>query len=64
MLATPLPWERGQNLMKKRDLPSKCCPACGREFVWRRKWQRDWDQVRWCSDACRRGTPRGRAKPG
>lgn len=32
---------------------SKPCAACGREFGWRRKWARDWDQVRYCSDRCR-----------
>lgn len=38
--------------------PSKTCVACGREITWRRKWARDWDAVRYCSDACRR---RGRS---
>lgn len=46
---------------RKADLPTKTCPVCQRPFAWRRKWARDWDQVRYCSDACRRGTPRGRA---
>ncbi len=41
--------------MKKADLPQKTCAACGRAFTWRRKWARDWDQVRFCSDACRTG---------
>jgi hypothetical protein len=45
----------------KRDLPVKICPVCGRTFAWRKKWARDWQQVRYCSDACRKGTPRGRA---
>ena len=39
--------------------PSKTCPVCGRPFSWRKKWARDWEQVVYCSDACRRGTPRG-----
>ncbi len=38
----------------KADLPSKRCAACGRPFTWRKKWARDWEQVRYCSDACRR----------
>ena len=41
--------------MKKANLPEKICVACGRPFAWRRKWARDWDQVRYCSDACRTG---------
>jgi len=40
---------------KKRDLPQKICAACGRPFTWRRKWARDWDQVKFCSDKCREG---------
>ena len=34
--------------------PSKPCAGCGRTITWRKKWARDWDEVRWCSDACRR----------
>ena len=41
--------------MKKAVLPEKVCPACNRPFQWRRKWARDWDSVRYCSDACRTG---------
>lgn len=33
---------------------SKTCAACGRDFDWRKKWARCWDEVRYCSDACRR----------
>lgn len=33
--------------------PSKPCAGCGRTITWRKKWARDWDQVRWCSDRCR-----------
>lgn len=32
----------------------KICRSCGRTFAWRKKWARDWDSVRYCSDACRR----------
>lgn len=42
-------------------LPSKICVSCGRSFSWRKKWERDWDQVKFCSKACRRGgEPAGR----
>ena len=33
----------------------KICAACGRRFSWRKKWARTWDDVKYCSDACRRG---------
>jgi hypothetical protein len=36
---------------------SKPCQACGRTISWRKKWARDWADVRWCSDACRRSRP-------
>jgi len=28
--------------------------VCGRTMEWRKKWARSWDEVRYCSDACRR----------
>lgn len=31
----------------------KTCASCGRRIEWRSKWARDWDAVRYCSDACR-----------
>ena len=37
--------------------PAKQCAACGREITWRKKWDRDWENVRFCSDACRRNKP-------
>lgn len=40
--------------VKKADLPEKTCPACARAFAWRKKWERDWDQVVYCSERCRR----------
>ncbi|HQT87572.1 MAG TPA: DUF2256 domain-containing protein [Acidiphilium sp.] len=42
-------------MIAKTNLPQKICQACNRPFTWRRKWARDWDQVRFCSDACRTG---------
>ncbi|MAC07058.1 MAG: hypothetical protein CMN38_00790 [SAR116 cluster bacterium] len=38
--------------LQKRDLPSKICASCGRPFTWRKKWERDWEQVRYCSKRC------------
>lgn len=34
--------------------PEKSCASCGRRITWRRAWADSWDEVRWCSDACRR----------
>ena len=44
---------------KKPDLPTKRCPVCQRPFVWRKKWERCWDQVRYCSEKCRRAKGAG-----
>ena len=38
-------------------IEDKPCQACGRTITWRRKWARDWDDVKYCSDACRRAKP-------
>jgi hypothetical protein len=40
-------------MQKKSQLPSKPCLTCGRPFVWRKKWERVWDEVKYCSDRCR-----------
>lgn len=40
-----------------QDLPSKPCATCGRAFTWRRAYAKVWDEVRHCSDACRRHRP-------
>ena len=37
----------------KSDLPTKVCAACSLPFAWRKKWARDWEQVKFCSDRCR-----------
>lgn len=46
---------------RKPHLPTKICAVCGLPFTWRRKWARDWEQVRYCSERCRR--QRGDARP-
>ncbi|MCA3375530.1 MAG: DUF2256 domain-containing protein [Roseomonas sp.] len=40
---------------RKPNLPQKLCAACNRPFTWRKKWERVWEEVRYCSDACRDG---------
>ncbi|MEM6653751.1 MAG: DUF2256 domain-containing protein [Pseudomonadota bacterium] len=40
--------------MKKQHLPSKVCPVCQRPFHWRKKWERNWDEIVYCSERCRR----------
>jgi hypothetical protein len=45
--------KREQETPKKE----KICKTCGRAFAWRKKWEKDWDVVKYCSDACRGNKP-------
>ncbi|KIN64625.1 hypothetical protein Z946_3517 [Sulfitobacter noctilucicola] len=45
-------------MRKKSDLPQKDCVTCGRPFVWRRKWAKVWETVKYCSDRCRNERPK------
>ncbi|MFG0886252.1 DUF2256 domain-containing protein [Vibrio sp. CJQ_6] len=38
----------------KAHLLSKICIVCARPFQWRKKWARCWDEVKYCSQRCRR----------
>lgn len=51
---------------KKGELPTKVCVVCQRPFGWRKKWERCWDEVRYCSERCRRqgGPEAGPVKAG
>ncbi|WP_100342414.1 DUF2256 domain-containing protein [Mucilaginibacter auburnensis] len=40
--------------VKKQDLPQKICAVCGRPFSWRKKWEKVWDEVKYCSEKCKR----------
>jgi hypothetical protein len=45
--------QRGHGEESAADRGEKVCGSCGRRIEWRARWARDWDAVRWCSDACR-----------
>ncbi|MDA8728568.1 DUF2256 domain-containing protein [Flavicella sp.] len=40
--------------MKKQHLPSKICIVCERPFAWRKKWALNWQEVKYCSERCKR----------
>ncbi|WP_162495874.1 MULTISPECIES: DUF2256 domain-containing protein [Caldilinea] len=46
--------DRNVTIARKPHLPEKICPVCGRPFTWRKKWESCWDEVRYCSERCRR----------
>ena len=53
----------GQRVILDRGVLKKAkdCALCGRTMTWRKKWERDWEQVRYCSQRCK-GQARRAAK--
>jgi len=39
---------------KKVNLPQKICVTCGLPFNWRKKWKKNWEEVKYCAEKCRR----------
>ncbi|MBE7640432.1 MULTISPECIES: DUF2256 domain-containing protein [Salegentibacter] len=40
--------------VKKSNFPEKICPVCKKPFRWRKKWEKNWASVKYCSEKCRR----------
>ena len=38
----------------KKKLDIKVCISCGRPFQWRKKWEKDWQKVKYCSNKCKK----------
>lgn len=51
--------DAGEFCGNKADLPSKPCARCGRPMTWRKKWAKNWSEVKYCSEACRRDKTSG-----
>lgn len=45
---------RAKHKGNKSFLPQKPCLQCGRPMTWRRAWAKNWAEVKYCSDRCRR----------
>jgi hypothetical protein len=45
---------RARSVLDASGRGPRVCAGCGRSFAWRAALADDWEQVRWCSDACRR----------
>ncbi len=41
-------------MVKKVNLKTKLCDNCMRPFTWRKKWEKNWDDVKYCSKRCRK----------
>ncbi|MFZ4378752.1 MAG: DUF2256 domain-containing protein [Polynucleobacter sp.] len=42
----------------KSFLLSKICIVCNKEMTWRKSWEKNWEFVKYCSDACRKKAPK------
>ena len=38
--------------------PDKICASCGRLITYRKKWEKNWAEIKYCSDECRRNKNR------
>jgi hypothetical protein len=38
--------------VKKENLPTKVCANCNQTFSWRKKWEKNWTEVKYCSQRC------------
>ena len=39
---------------KKYNLPTKICIVCNLPLVWRKKWEKNWENIKYCSNKCSR----------
>jgi hypothetical protein len=46
--------KEGRKPKVKNGIAPKVCLICEKNFEWRKKWARDWEQVKYCSERCRR----------
>ncbi|MDG1189990.1 MAG: DUF2256 domain-containing protein [Flavobacteriales bacterium] len=46
----------------KKPLPQKICLVCQKPYDWRKKWEKNWDEVKYCSERCRRNKNKTTAK--
>ena len=45
-------------MLKKENFSYKNCVSCEKPFTWRKKWKKIWDEVKYCSEKCRRNKVR------
>ncbi|MFN5705980.1 MAG: DUF2256 domain-containing protein [bacterium] len=41
-------------MVRKAELPTKVCLVCNKPYQWRKKWAKNWEEVKYCSERCRR----------
>lgn len=45
---------QARSRMSSPGVSEKTCKTCGRRITWRKKWERCWDEIKYCSDKCRK----------
>jgi hypothetical protein len=55
-----MPDRKAKREVVSGELAAKSCAACGRRMEWRKSWAKNWEAVKFCSDACRKGKVSGR----
>jgi hypothetical protein len=40
--------------MKHQNIEPKICCSCGRTIEYRKKWEKNWNEIKYCSDECRK----------
>jgi hypothetical protein len=40
--------------VKKENLPKIICLTCQKPFAWLKKWEKNWENVKYCSERCKR----------
>ncbi|MDC1486014.1 DUF2256 domain-containing protein [Flavobacteriales bacterium] len=41
-------------MQRKNFPPDRMCTTCLRPFSWRKKWEDCWNEVKYCSERCRK----------
>jgi hypothetical protein len=50
---------KGGRALRQGERPTKICATCGLPFEYRKKWEKVWDDVKYCSERCRRSRRAG-----
>jgi len=45
---------------QKSNLPEKLCEYCHRPMAWRKAWAKNWENVKYCTERCRKAAKRVR----
>jgi hypothetical protein len=51
--ALPYDCPMSRTAKTKNGFEPKICVRCGLAFEWRKKWAKNWLEVKYCSDRCR-----------